>query len=368
MRRWTADSVGAYLDFSCDKRFGDNSALVSLQRDGVAAVCNILRRKGVAYLADEVGLGKTMQALGVVSCLLADRPAARVLLIAPREMVQNGWRNEYVRFVSYVAPGRRMPALSTFDNLRAWLRSGAGPGVSLLRHPSFSRPVYHNEGTWEDAVAGLDLPNVHTLHERLRVATTAQGASWDHNLAFAQDINAWLAQCGIRFDLVVVDEAQCLRNLDGQQTNTVLREMLKGRVERWLFLSATPAHSGAANIVTVMNSYPGRGELIDPALSGTALRETMKQYMVRRLRTFTVQGRQLHKRDYRLDDEAGFALRCTGVLDTLSIAMVQKRLVGMLEEGDGFRFRTGFMASFESLEDSLKGPCRGRRHRRSGRR
>jgi hypothetical protein len=355
MRRWTTDTVGAYLDFSCGKRFGENAALVALQREGVAAICTILRKKNVAYLADEVGLGKTMQGLGVVSCLLADHPAARVLVIAPREVVQNGWKNEYDRFVSYVAADRAMPTLATFDNLREWLRDGVGPGVSLLRHPSFSRPVYRNDGTWEDAVAGLDLPDIHTLRQRVRVTPTDKGASWDHNLAFARDVNAWLTQCGIRFDLVVVDEAQCLRNLDGQQTNTVLLELLKGRVDRWLFLSATPAHSGAANIATVMNKYPGRGQLIDPALGGTALRAAMKPYMVRRLRTFTVQDRQLHKRDYRLDDEAGFALRCTGVLDTLSIAMVQKRLVGMLEDGDGFRFRTGFMASFESLEDSLKG-------------
>lgn len=355
MRRWTAKSVGAYLDFSCGKRFGDNAALVALQRDGVATVCNMLQRHGVAYLADEVGLGKTMQALGVASCLLADHPAARVLVIAPREIVQNGWKNEYGRFVSYVAPDRPMPPLATFGNLRDWLRTGVEPGVSLLRHPSFSRPVYRNDGTWKEAVAGLNLPNVHTLRQRVRVTPTANGASWDHNIAFAQDVNTWLTQSDIRFDLVVVDEAQCLRNLDGQQTNSVLQELLKGRVDRWLFLSATPAHSGAANIATVMNLYPGQGQLIDPALGGTALRRAMKPYMLRRLRTYTVQGRQLHKRDYRLDDEAGFALRCSGVLDTLSIAMVQKRLVGMLEDGDGFRFRTGFMASFESLEDSLKG-------------
>lgn len=355
MRNWHVSAVADYLDFSCGGRFGDNPSLVELQNEGVSRICSILRREaGVAYLADEVGLGKTMQAYGVIACLFADKPDARVLVITPREVVQNGWKNEYARFQSFVAR-QSANQLSSFGNLREWLRDMPGPGsISLLRHPSFSRPVFENKGTWKDAVTALDLPDIDF---RAAVATNQQDASWDHNMAFAADVNAWLAREGARFDLVVVDEAQCLRNLEGQQTNSVLRRLLQDRVDRWLFLSATPAHSGAANIATVMNAYPGK-ELVtltdDSEQNAVVLKKAMKRFMVRRPRTFTVQDQRIHKWQYRLDDDTRFAMHCKETLDILSIALVQKKLVGMLGSGDGYRFRTGYIASFESLEDSLR--------------
>lgn len=356
MRRWSSTTVADRLDFSCGGRFGENPALVQLQQEGVARICNILgRNEGVAYLADEVGLGKTMQALGVISCLFADHPHARVLVIAPREVVQNGWKNEHERFRTYVAK-KPMPGVSSFENLRNWLREfPSNPSISLLRHPSFSRPLYQSDIPWPNAVANLGLPNIRF---RPHVNANPQQASWNYNLAFAEDVNTWLKFEHARFDLVVVDEAQCLRNLDGQQTNSVLLELLKDRVDRWLFLSATPAHSGVANIATVMNRYPGRGSLIhipdDLGNNAKAVQVALKRYMVRRPRTFTVQGRKLHKRQYRLDDDTSLALQCDGSLDTLSIALTQKRLVGLLGQDGGYRFRTGYIASFESLEDSLR--------------
>ena len=291
----------------------------------------------------------------MISCLFADHPKARVLVITPRELVQNGWENEYYRFTKYVAK-EWMPDVSRFNNLRDWLRALPGNrSVSLVRHPSFSRPVYRSDMIWREAVANLNLPEIRF---RKHVTMDPQNASWDYNLAFAGDVNEWLKQQGTRFELVVVDEAQCLRNLDGQQTNSVLLQLLKGRVDRWLFLSATPAHSGVANIATVMNQYPGRGQLISIANNTEqdprCVQAALKRYMVRRPRTFTVMGRVLHKREYRLDDDASLALHCNGTLDTLSIALVQKRLVGLLAQGEGYRFRTGYIASFESLEDSLR--------------
>ncbi|MFI8616139.1 SNF2-related protein [Acidovorax sp. NPDC077693] len=357
MRKWSTESVSQHLDFSCRGVFGPpNKALVQLQLEGVSRICNILRRnQGIAYLADEVGLGKTMQALGVISCILGDHPNARVLIIAPREGVQNGWENEAERFNEYVA-SQAIPAVSRYDNLRSWLREFAqGPSVSLLRHPSFSRPVFKADLPWQTATEGLDLPNIKF---RADVPTTVATRSWDFNVAFANDVNKWLARQNARFDLVIVDEAQCLRNIDGQQTNTVFKKLFKGQVDRWLFLSATPAHSGVGNIAAVMNEYQGGDKPIrvtgNAEEDAKALRSAVKRYFVRRPRTFTVDDKVVHKRTYRDDDDTKFAFHCQGTLDTLSIALMQKHLVGHLSDGDGFRFRTGYIASFESLEDSLK--------------
>ncbi len=52
--------------------FGGTSLSPSLAREqlqGAVAIHNIIAREGFAYLADEVGMGKTYVALGVVSLI-----------------------------------------------------------------------------------------------------------------------------------------------------------------------------------------------------------------------------------------------------------------------------------------------------------
>ena len=51
---------------------GDNS-IPDLQTKGVTALCKILQKQQYAYLADEVGMGKTYQAIGVIAMLLKEK-------------------------------------------------------------------------------------------------------------------------------------------------------------------------------------------------------------------------------------------------------------------------------------------------------
>lgn len=361
--RLTPDKVKKLLDFGCKGRFGASASMVDMQAEGVAALCNILARRHVAYLADEVGLGKTMQALGVVAQLLHRNPGARVLVIAPRENVQNGWAAEFQRFNAHVLLNRTAMALQTYPTLRAWL--GGLPehnSIALLRHPSFARPVFVTDGAtrWSDALQALDLPHIDTLGAEPPFCNDKDAVSRVFNEHFARSTNRWLSREQIEFELVIVDEAQCLRH-HRNQSNSVLRALLKGRVRNWLFMSATPAHSGVEDIATLMNEYPelNKGPVISrEMLVGTddfaALKAAMGHYMIRRPRTFQVGDRTLAKTDYRRDDTTSLAMHCREALDTLSIALVQKRLVSALAEG-GNRFRSGHISSFESLNDSLQG-------------
>jgi hypothetical protein len=355
------------LDFACGGRFGASQSMVDLQTEGVAALCNILALRHVAYLADEVGLGKTMQALGVAAQVLHRKPGARILVITPRESVQNGWAAEFQRFNTYVKRFKSELSLQAHPSLRAWL--GGLPddtSIALLRHTSFARPVYLNDGTgrWADVVQALGLPQVDTLRDMPPASKDKDAVSRVFNEFFARATNRWFKREQIEFELVIVDEAQCLRHPENQ-SNTVLRLLLQGQVRNWLFVSATPAHSGVDNIATLMNQYPvsTKGPIItrDMLVSTNnfaALKETMSRYMIRRPRTFLINGRQLAKNDYRRDDSTSMAMTCQAPLDTLSIALVQKYLVSVLAD-NGNRFRSGYMASFESLSDSLQGRATG---------
>src|SRR5512140_955229 len=71
------------------------------QLRGAVAVHNILERRRVAYLADEVGMGKTYVALGALALFRHFKPDFRVLVIAPRENIQRKWIKELENFIRF---------------------------------------------------------------------------------------------------------------------------------------------------------------------------------------------------------------------------------------------------------------------------
>ena len=72
----------------------------SNQLTGAVAIHNMLARNNVAYLADEVGMGKTYVALGAMAILRHFQPRARIMVIAPRQNIQRKWVKEYRNFVA----------------------------------------------------------------------------------------------------------------------------------------------------------------------------------------------------------------------------------------------------------------------------
>lgn len=360
-------------------------SMASLQQEGIAALHNIFCAGDVAYLADEVGMGKTYQAMGLAAVLWSDKPDARVLFISPRENLQMKWLDDYRRFfadnyrrpqglgddlISSVLFRQPVHRPVKFDNLRSWTWTIGRPEpmAAFLRHTSFTRPVFLTPGERPDVDAlwaetssrfvrwGLfDVPRP----DDLLPDTVSRCA----NVAFADAVNRRLravAGSAPYFDLVVMDECQCLRH-PGNQTNEVLHRMLKGTVGKWLFMSATPAHSGACDIPTIVNHYPGVDQLLDPGLVTDlpAMQHQMQRFMVRRQRTYRTGGttRPTHvaKTEYRTHDLEHWAVRDSDMsaVSTLAMAVVQKALVDILK-AKGNKYRIGFLSSFESLQASVK--------------
>ena len=72
----TAAMVRSYIDFDGHEHTiaGHSSPQARLQSEGVAALWHLLETKGFAYLADEVGMGKTRQAMGVIATQFLCKP------------------------------------------------------------------------------------------------------------------------------------------------------------------------------------------------------------------------------------------------------------------------------------------------------
>ena len=66
----------------------DTRSMADMQLDGIAAIYNILCGRRFAYLADEVGMGKTYQAMGLAALVWNEKPGARILFISPRQYLQ----------------------------------------------------------------------------------------------------------------------------------------------------------------------------------------------------------------------------------------------------------------------------------------
>src|SRR5450759_4656051 len=86
------------LDFSARLGKGQRS---QEQLEGAVALHNTLQQNKVAYLADEVGMGKTYVALGVVALFRHFNPQFRIAIISPRENIQRKWMKELRNFVRY---------------------------------------------------------------------------------------------------------------------------------------------------------------------------------------------------------------------------------------------------------------------------
>ena len=379
----TPDDVAELIDFTVPGN-PETESMAMMQRKGVAALYNILCQGPVAYLADEVGMGKTYQALALSALAWNQKPHARILFVSPRQNLQEKWVDDYGRFfasnyrreygmgddrVTSALFGEPVHRAVRFDNLRTWTPTIGMPEriAPFLRHTSFMRPVFLRSvdlagdmdqlwRDWQERFKGWGL-----FGSRRPNALTADNASRKLNLAFARVLNGKLAgeaaNGGPYFDLVVVDEAQCLRHPENQ-TNSVLDEALRGQVGKWLFMSATPAHGGPQDIPTVVNHYTGC-TVLEPELADDlpGMKNALGRFMVRRQRRYiTGDGRtEVGKSEYRDHDKERWAVKDDDMraLSTLAMGLVQKGLVDVLASRNN-RYRIGFLSSFESLQSSLR--------------
>ena len=145
---------------------------------------------GRLLLADEVGLGKTIEAGLVWSELEQRSPLRRTLVVTPSSLTHK-WRMEMSR---------------RFDRDLEVIKPGKLADLA------------------EDLLAGRD-PEIHAI---ISV----------ESLRSASDVLEQLTQIRPRFDLVIVDEAHVLRNA-GTRSN-LLGALLSDWADHLLFLSATP--------------------------------------------------------------------------------------------------------------------------------
>jgi len=258
VREWSGVTAGEWLEATLarlrDPRSLSGAAprelrteLRPYQRTGLAWLRFVTELRLGACLADDMGLGKTIQVLALLLELRAsqrDSSAAAAppsLLVVPASLIAN-WKSEIARFA---------PVLSVW-----------------IAHPS------ENEGCADDPGPALD-------GRDLVITTYGMAARL-----------AWLR--GRQWRLVVLDEAQAIKNAGARQTRAV--KELKG-VAR-IALTGTPVENRLGDLWSLL-------DFLNPGLLGTAkafsqyakglaqreqnpygpLRALVRPYILRRLKT-----------------------------------------------------------------------------------
>ena len=170
---------------------------------------SFLTRLGLgACLADDMGLGKTLQVLALALAMRVSAPTKPpILIVAPASLLAN-WAAEAERFV---------PSLRVF-----------------IAHPAF--------------VSRDELSTPDTFLRQSDLVVTSYAALLRQN---------WLAQT--HWHLVVIDEAQAIKNAAAKQTRAVKALRAEGRIA----LTGTPVENNLGDLWSIF-------DFLNPGLLGTA--------------------------------------------------------------------------------------------------
>lgn len=371
------DDISKIIDFKGG--IEKNTQLHAIQSHGVAALYNILTKQDFAFLADEVGMGKTYQALGLIAFMLNLKKDLNIVVVSPRKNLQEKWINDYNNFVrlNYKRDYDGDDIMRTIitkqpiynpclcDNLKEFYCSllSVQKQIYFLRHSSFRMPIIVKK---EDERAFVRKWN----EERLKLKDIGiylpQKGYVDFNKSIppSEQMNLWFAESLRKIilsnkfddqrpiDLLIFDECQYLRN-SNNQTNKVFRSVFKNSVKKWLFLSATPIHSGIFDVYNIIKYYIGENVDISIFQHERKYQNYLKNFTIRRSREYKLSDdTSLKKSKYRNQVKDEIKLHDIKPLQYLVLCGVQKYLVQALDNKNN-RFKIGCLSSFESLRSSL---------------
>jgi SNF2 family DNA or RNA helicase len=265
-----------------------------------------------AVLADEMGLGKSMQAITTVRLLLRCGEVRSVLVVCPKPLVTN-WQREFGQWAPEV-------------------------------------PVQIVEGDPEKRAWQWHLPDVPVRLANYELVRSDQAVFHERDPQ---------GRPRIRFDLVVLDEAQRIKNRLGATAQAV---HAIDRNRRWA-LTGTPVENSPEDLVGIFEFVaPG---LLSPDMKPRSMGRTIADYVLRRTKDQVLQDlppKMMHEvtleltpeqqESYRLAEEEG-VLRLAQMGPSVTIQHVFE-LVLRLKQICNFDPATGASSKLERLEADLE--------------
>ena len=350
--------------------------LEQLQIKGAVALHNMIADPdiGMGYLADEVGMGKTYVALGVIALLRYFNPSLRVLYICPSKNVQEKWYDKErrtfikknVRLSHYrvrTLDGRSAAPATSRNNMRELLNATSSEYFAdiFVRMSAFSLPLTDDEAQWQSKLDELRklVPAVEIPPQDISKKTVKD--------QYALTMNYVLPT----FDLIVIDEAHNFKHdFESSDRNRVLSTILgcrednrHSRIKHALLLSATPYDRDIEHLRNQLRLV-GHEHLLPSEIDNTdhtAIEAHLRRFMIRRLNVLKIAGkektRNMYRKEWRYEERlAKISLKTDE--QKLITALVQRKVGDVLDkQGGNPSFQIGLLASFESFaETAQSGP------------
>lgn len=325
------ETVSSYISFVRKKTDwtydpGDNS-IHSLQLEGVAGIWNRLNVHKLAILADEVGMGKTMQAFGVCALLWNIKPDARIIVLAPNHSVAQNWENEYKTFIE--------SHYKLDDNV---VRTEIGRNA--IHEPvlcgNLDRMADLAESKWCHFLIGK-------ISSLSYTGAGKREEDWNEKIRLCkmkgEELRQRILESFKTVDLLIIDEAQYFRNKEGDslRVNTAsafLGEDGEKLADRVLFMTATPNHSDNDDIKNIVSYF-------DKQMCEQEPGDILRQAGIRRFRR--LEGKT--KYQYRYEDKV--ACDFDDQLGELFFGLYQKELT-KIAQNENKKFMYGYLEGFES--------------------
>ena len=323
----------------------DRQSMPAKQTEGVAYLWNLLAEQRVALLADEVGMGKTFQALGVAALLWKMKPDARILVMAPNRDLCLHWRREFNTLL-------RSHYRVVDHTVKNSVDGGPVPSIEICKS------LADLDAAVNRGVSHFYLTTIHSLSGLLRGVDDAEGDPAELAGARAGEIHRSLKRAlGTGgFDLIIVDEAHYLRNIRGGSQRVAAARKFFGTKDdplsqRALLLTATPSHTRLSDVASIFSYFLELGDKWQS--EADRARYLLKTYGLRRMRLMEGDGKLFSKRHYRHEKPMPATFEGQPEAEGF-FALYQKGLVAELNrKNENKSLMYGYLEGFESVGRDL---------------
>ncbi|WP_461321163.1 helicase-related protein [Bradyrhizobium diazoefficiens] len=278
---------------------------IERQEDTVIRALDMLDDRPGILLADEVGMGKTYEALGVAAAVQKERPRSRIVIVTPGPDLNIKWFSEFSRFREIFDFGDRVFAADSLPEFMEMVRkhpvvvapvtifqSGRGSSAqtyllslyfywkNLHGHTANAIMARFRDGEHDridvETEKFLDIFNLNQLEPHLKAAFRrgrSGGAAGLDDLYESGGLSAFEHAAAVRsalyrarfvltgrllplIDLLIVDEAHKLKN-PGSLRTRAMRDVFDGRFRKALFLTATPFQLDVAELREIFSLFAG---------------------------------------------------------------------------------------------------------------
>lgn len=283
----------------------------SLQINGAAHLYNLLQQPPhLALLADEVGMGKTIQALSVITALLLQKPDAKILVLAPRDEIVRNWEKEYQNFISRhyryhddliktALGGEPRQKMVYCRNLYSLVHE-VNQGWAQL----FIGKISSFSSLFSSKDIGQKLKKLGIEHN-MRFSSQKTDMSPDQNRKLASLLQGKITSHSVAekpyFDLLVIDEAHFFRRKQSGSLRVEVAKQFFGDPEiagsaklaqKVLLMTATPNHSSGNDILNMVSYFT-------TDFKDKTYQDVLNQICVRRLRRLGEGSQAKNKYNYR---------------------------------------------------------------------